>query len=944
MILDGRQLDPDTVLSADVAVVGAGPAGIVTALELADGGLDVLLIESGRRRFDAEVQRLGDAAHFDHDRHAPMSMALRRQVGGASVIWGGRCVPYDPIDFERREGRGAWPVSYEELAPLFGRACDWLRCGRPAFDRQELSHLPDSIVPGLADGDVRTSTFERWSLPTDFGSEYRGRLRRSPRLRLVTGLTCTKVACAPGERRVEHLELRRLDGCRHRVRARRYVLACGGLETTRVLLASPGPDGAAIGDHSGHLGRWYMAHVEGGIAWVRFTTPPRETIFDYERDVDDVYVRRRFSFSDEAQRRLELPNIVGWLANPNLPDPGHRNGALSLAYLALESPLGRLLAPDAQRRSLTGHKVPGAPYGPASQGPVRRHLLNVLREPDATARFVADLGTRRFLARGRRLPGFFVFSAANTYPLQFHGEHLPSRDSRVRLASERDALGLPKLQIEIRYSDDDVDGVVRAHRHWDEHLRKQGCGSLEYLDEDPAAAVWEHLGGGFHQLGTTRMSERPEDGVLTPNLAVHGFEDLCVASSSAFVTSSQANSTFMIVVFALRLTDRLRAEMRSLPSVRTRAGARAVRQGRPLNLLLTSARYWPDRGGTETHTHEVAHRLAHYGAEVTVLSTAPEEPFVSESREGPVTVLRVRAWPARRDYYLAPELARVIRRAQPDLVHCHGYHTLVAPLAMLGALSARIPYVVTLHSGGDSSRLRRAARPLHALVLRPLLRRSRQIIAVSRFEAELFAHRLRLPLSSFVVIPSGADLPAITTDEPPTDPPLILAIGRVEAYKGHHRLVEALTALERLRPGTRLRVVGSGPYTPKLRLLAERLGVSHIVEIAPVPAERRDEMARLLQRASCVATLSEYESQGVAVQEALKLGRPALVSDSSALAELSKYANVRAVGADATSAQIASAIVALLDATPASPPPLPTWDDCAEALLELYLRVLDQRG
>jgi choline dehydrogenase-like flavoprotein len=551
-------------LSADVAVVGAGPAGIVTALELADAGLDVLLLESGTRRFNADAQRLGEAASWDPQRHAPMSMATRRQLGGASVIWGGRCVPFDPIDFEQRDvlTDSRWPVRYEDLVTFFQRACDWLVCGRAAFDSTALPHLPPSLVPGLPDGDVRSSTFERWSLPTDFGSEYRSRLQCSPRLRLVTGLTCTKVVCAPGERRVEQLEARGRDTRRVRVRARRYVLACGGLETTRLLLASPGPDGWALGDHSGHLGRWYMGHVEGTVARVRFSTPPRETIFGYERDVDGVYVRRRLSFTAEAQRRLGLPNMVAWLANPNLSDPRHRSGVLSFAYLALASPLGRVFAPDAQRQALTGRGVPGAPYWKTDPGPVRDHTRNLIRDAGATTRFIMDFGARRFLARRRRVPGFFVYSPTNTYPLQFHGEHLPNRDSRVTLARERDELGLPRLNIDIRFSDDDVAGAMRAHRHWDEHLRRHGCGRVEGLEGDVEAAVREHLGGGFHQAGTTRMSARPEDGVLTPELAVHGFDDLFVASSSAFVTSSQANSTFMIVAFAVRLADRLRAELR----------------------------------------------------------------------------------------------------------------------------------------------------------------------------------------------------------------------------------------------------------------------------------------------------------------------------------------------------------------------------------------------
>jgi hypothetical protein len=305
-----------------------------------------------------------------------------------------------------------------------------------------------------------------------------------------------------------------------------------------------------------------MGHVEGIIARVRFTTAPERTIYQYERDVDGVYVRRRFTFTREAQERLGLPNIAIWLANPPLADPSHRSGVLSFAYLALASPLGRVFAPEAQRQSLTGHSVPGSPYGPAVRGSARDHLRNLKDDAGSAARFVVTFGAGRFLARRRRLPGFFVYSPANLYPLQYHSEHLPHRESRVTLAPERDAAGLPRLAIDIRFNDADVDGVVRAHQHLDEHLRRHGAGAVEYSPQDPADAVRAHIGGGFHQVGTTRISAREQDGVLTPDLAVHGLPNLHVASSSAFPTSGQANSTFMIIAFALRLSDRLRSELR----------------------------------------------------------------------------------------------------------------------------------------------------------------------------------------------------------------------------------------------------------------------------------------------------------------------------------------------------------------------------------------------
>jgi glycosyltransferase involved in cell wall biosynthesis len=360
----------------------------------------------------------------------------------------------------------------------------------------------------------------------------------------------------------------------------------------------------------------------------------------------------------------------------------------------------------------------------------------------------------------------------------------------------------------------------------------------------------------------------------------------------------------------------------------------------PFKLFFVSPRYLPERGGTEIHTHEMAKRLSAGGADVTILTTSRERRLVGEEQEGSVRVRRMRAWPANQDYFFTPGLPAAIRAERPTLVHCQSYHTLVAPLAMLSALRARIPYVVTLHSGGHSSAFRRRIRPLQAFVLRPLFVRAAALVAVSVFEAELFAGRLRVPRGLFTVIPSGVELPAVPERGPPPTEPLILSIGRLELYKGHHRLIQALPALRQTRPALRLRLVGSGPLQPELRALAEQLGVGDALEIAPVAAGDRMELARLIQQAAAVVMLSDYESQGLSVQEALAMGKAVLVNDSTALGELVNHPNVRAVDRHAGAMAIADALLALLDTPLAPAPAMPSWDDCAAALGDLYEEAL----
>jgi choline dehydrogenase-like flavoprotein len=570
LITSADDLPDGSALSADLAVVGAGPAGIAIAIEVANKGFDVVLVESGYEEYDSNTQQLAEAANWNTALHAPMSLSVRRQLGGTSTIWGGRCVPYDRVDFERRDHitNVPWSVTYDELLPYYQRACDWLQCGRTAFDTTQMAHLPASVVPGLPVGSGSSGTFERWSLSTNFAHEYGDVLKRSRRVRVITGLTCTEVISDLDGTRVESLDCRSLESKRVSIRARDYVLACGGLETTRLLLASRGPHGRALGNHSGHLGSWYMGHVGGVIANVRFSTSPRSTVFGYERDIDGTYVRRRFSIASEAQHMYALPNTIAYLANPDLADHRHRNGILSFAYLTLRSPLGDLVTPTAQRFSAATGAVPGRKADGVAQASVRAHLMNVARDCPSVARFAVRFGTRRFVSVRRKVPGFFAaYSGENCYPLQYNSEQVPNRQSRVSLASDRDSLGMPRLNIDLRFSQADGDGILRCHEVWDNYLRSNNCGRLEYVSPDPLSVARSMMGGGTHQLGTTRMASKAEDGVVNEHLAVHGMTNLSVASSSVFLTSSQANPTFMVIVLALRLADRLTKEFMSRPTL-----------------------------------------------------------------------------------------------------------------------------------------------------------------------------------------------------------------------------------------------------------------------------------------------------------------------------------------------------------------------------------------
>jgi glycosyltransferase involved in cell wall biosynthesis len=354
---------------------------------------------------------------------------------------------------------------------------------------------------------------------------------------------------------------------------------------------------------------------------------------------------------------------------------------------------------------------------------------------------------------------------------------------------------------------------------------------------------------------------------------------------------------------------------------------------------MVTPRFLPFTGGVEVHVREVALRLLARGVTVSVITTDPTRRLAERETVDGIEVRRLRAWPRATDLHYPRGLARAIKEAAPDVVHIQGIHTLTAPLAMVTARRARLPYAVTFHTGGHPSRVRRSIRPLQWRLLAPLLRRASTLIAVSRFEASLFRAAIGAGAPEILVIRNGGVSETQHQPVAAVDRTLVLSIGRLERYKGHHLAIKALVPLRERIPGARLLVLGSGPYETELRTLARSLGVAEAIEIRSIPASSRDELVDVIAGAGVVVLLSEYESHPVAVMEALSLGRPAVVAATTGLIELAEAGIVRPVALGASATEVAEVLAEELRTPTRTTTPLPTWDDCVDQLLKVYQRL-----
>jgi glycosyltransferase involved in cell wall biosynthesis len=365
-----------------------------------------------------------------------------------------------------------------------------------------------------------------------------------------------------------------------------------------------------------------------------------------------------------------------------------------------------------------------------------------------------------------------------------------------------------------------------------------------------------------------------------------------------------------------------------------------------VRLLIVTPRFRPDIGGVEHHVDAVARRLSRrHRCDVTVLTTGIERGLPASDAVDDVTIRRVRAWPNGRDYYFAPGAFSVVASGQWDIVHVQSYHTFVAPIAMLAAARRRLPYILTFHGGGHSSRLRNNVRGAQLVGLRPMLKRAARLIALASWEIEHYGRLLRLGKERFVLIPNGSDLPPVPADAEHARAGFVVAsVGRLERYKGHQRVIAALPYILGEEPDAKLWIAGAGPYETELRALSEKLGIADRVQIDAVAIEARERFATQLSEAAVFALMSERETHPIAVLEAISLGRPAVVADTPGLQDLADDGLARAIPLNSPPAAVGAAILEEARKPNRKPPPrLPSWDDCAASLFELYESVMRER-
>jgi choline dehydrogenase-like flavoprotein len=547
MLVDSRRVEGDEI-AVDVCIVGTGPAGLSLAQEFLGHGATVCLLESGGLAPEPEAQDLADGLTVGEPIHPPRDVC-RRQLGGNSNAWviriardqlGVRYTPLDAVDFETRNWLpySGWPITYDDLIPYYHRAQKVCRSG-PFQYQPNLWESPAAPRLGVDPARVETGMFQFGPSATFFDS-YRQAIAEAPNITLYHHATVVELETHADGGIVSRVRVSRPGGD-YWVRARQFVLACGGFENARLLLLSNRQQPAGLGNQHDVVGRYFHDHpfVLGGSL-----VPYKPALFNqtglYDlRWVNGVPAMGHLKLSRAVLEQEQLLNISASF----FPRPSRRKQE---AILALQQ-LVQGLATKQVSWAMVGHL--GRMLGGADHIAQTAYWVKTKHQPWLTG--FSQGGWSAMANNHRRFKSFEVIHQI---------EQTPEPTNRVTLSRDRDVLGCPKLEVHWRWNLDDAHRIGRAQAIFADALADAGLGEFQVAQVD-GLPVLGRPSGAHHLMGTTRMSDNPKFGVVDAHCQVHGLSNLAIAGSSVFPTGGYSNPTLTIVALALRLGDRLKRQL-----------------------------------------------------------------------------------------------------------------------------------------------------------------------------------------------------------------------------------------------------------------------------------------------------------------------------------------------------------------------------------------------
>ncbi len=508
MHTDARDLENNSTIEADICIIGAGAAGVSMALDWNKTGHKVILLEGGGFKYENELQNLYRGTSTGQ-KYYPLFGTRLHYFGGTTGHWGGMCAPFDDIDFMKRDWvpESGWPITKQDLDPFYAKAHEVLQLGPYEYDLNYWQKELPNLNPFPIDENVIWNKMWQFNAAR-FGTLYKDEIINSANIHLYSYANVVEILTNENVSVVNQVVIKNHAGKTHTVKAKQFVLACGAIQNARMLLASNSQAKQGLGNDYDVVGRYFMEHLEiaTGELWL---------LKSFATDLYSLSGKPRAELA--ISKKTQIENRI-------------LNGTLSL------SPLNR-----------AKHIIP------------RMELLQVDDYNEAVKRYYANQAEADEKAKLENSGNI-----TRAFEFQIRIEQAPNPNSRITLGSEKDELGVPRTNLNWEFTALDKRSIRKTNQLVGNQMGIANMGRVklrEFLWDENDSSWPSGTNGGWHHMGTTRMSENPKKGVVNENCQVYGINNLYVAGSGCFATSGAPNPTLTLVALSLRLSDYLKGKV-----------------------------------------------------------------------------------------------------------------------------------------------------------------------------------------------------------------------------------------------------------------------------------------------------------------------------------------------------------------------------------------------
>jgi choline dehydrogenase-like flavoprotein len=510
MFKDLRYISSESTLTYDICIVGTGPAGISVAKQLLGTGHRIVMLESGGELPESKYQQLNKGENSGPS-FLSLDASRLRCFGGASKLWAGYCSPFKSDEFDKKSfiPLSGWPISLDDLKIYYKQAAKMLGISYKKFySKDYFQNTFDGISFKEFDRDnsfLSGNVFQVSNAKNrDFGEKYKTDFKSSVNTDVIFHSTVTELNLNSTGRDVQSVLIADLDGNKATIKAKIFVLACGALENPRILLASNKHYKNGIGNINGFVGSCFMSHPGVSNVGEIHKTSLEECIS--KDKYDDSYIVRFEMSSRERSKQKVLRHLLSISQYRDLTNP---------------------------RTYISGR---------------------VFSEFDKLVdnfNFVSSVKKTACRINGEYSSKLWNLTVALEQP--------PRLSNNLRLHASHDDLGMPKINM---YWDDiskiERDTVIKSVKTMARELGITNIGRIKFKSELLTGKSYKINDPVNHHIGTTRMSNDSETGVVDKNCKVFGISNLYVAGSSAFATSSVVNPTYTIIAMSLKLGEYLK--------------------------------------------------------------------------------------------------------------------------------------------------------------------------------------------------------------------------------------------------------------------------------------------------------------------------------------------------------------------------------------------------